>query len=113
MPNITYTDKDKDVEDGVRNKWRDVDANEVKTAVNSKLDAPTGGKKAVIHCGDYDASTVQFPAAGGTGTSGALEIGNEFDIITGSVDPALIPVGCTIRYKGGSSSDPASWRVYY
>jgi hypothetical protein len=39
MGNITYQDKDKTVLDGVRNKWRDIDANEVKQAVNSKADA--------------------------------------------------------------------------
>lgn len=38
MANITYTDKDKTATDGIANKWRDVDANEVKTAVNSKAD---------------------------------------------------------------------------
>ncbi len=38
MSNITYTNKDKTATDGIINKWRDVDCNEVKTAVNSKLD---------------------------------------------------------------------------
>jgi hypothetical protein len=38
MANITYQDKDKTIQDGVRNKWRDIDANEVKQAVNSKAD---------------------------------------------------------------------------
>lgn len=111
--NITYTDKDKEQTDGIRNAWRDVDANEVKTAVNSKQDAPTGGKKVVIHCGDYNASSIQFPSAGGSGTSGALEIGNEFDIITGSVNPELVPVGSTIRYKGGDTTNINSWRIYF
>jgi hypothetical protein len=36
--NIGYLDKDKRQIDGVRNIWRDEDANEVKRAVNSKLD---------------------------------------------------------------------------
>jgi hypothetical protein len=35
--NITYTDKDKNAS-GVEDMWRDVDANEVKAAVNSKQD---------------------------------------------------------------------------
>lgn len=34
MAQITYTDKDKTGTDGMVNKWRDVDANEVKTVVN-------------------------------------------------------------------------------
>jgi hypothetical protein len=37
--NVTFEDKDKSVVDGVHNYFRDVDANEVKRAVNSKLDA--------------------------------------------------------------------------
>ena len=37
MASITYTNKDKNGADPV-NKWRDVDANEVKTVVNSKQD---------------------------------------------------------------------------
>jgi hypothetical protein len=37
MPNINYTTKDKNATDGIKNKFRDIDANEVKTAVNSKL----------------------------------------------------------------------------
>lgn len=39
MASITYTDKDNTASDGIVNKWRDVDANEVKTAVNSKADS--------------------------------------------------------------------------
>lgn len=105
---VTYADKDKEQTDGVRNAWRDVDANEVKTAVNSKQDAPPSGKYPVVDCGDYNASTVQFPTGGGTGPSGALVVGNEFTIITGSVNPELVPVGATIRYRG-----VGIWRVYY
>lgn len=37
--NVTFEDKDKSVVDGVHNYFRDVDANEVKRAVNSKADA--------------------------------------------------------------------------
>ena len=35
MAQITYTDKDKNATDGIANKWRDEDANEVKTVVNA------------------------------------------------------------------------------
>jgi hypothetical protein len=37
--NVTFDDKDKTVKDGVRNKVRDVDMNELKNAINSKGDA--------------------------------------------------------------------------
>jgi hypothetical protein len=39
MANITYDDKDKNVKDGVHNKMRDIDANEIKRVVNGKVDA--------------------------------------------------------------------------
>src|ERR1044072_242852 len=39
MASITYDDKDKNVKDGVHNKMRDIDANEIKRVVNVKLDA--------------------------------------------------------------------------
>lgn len=43
MSNITWADKDKNAAAGSPEKqWRDVDANEVKTAVNSKVDKVTG-----------------------------------------------------------------------
>jgi hypothetical protein len=41
--NVTYEDKDKNVPDGVHNYFRVEDANEVKKAVNSKLDADKVG----------------------------------------------------------------------
>lgn len=113
MANITWADKDKDNLDGVHNKFRDSDANEVKSAVNSKYDAPASGKKIIVHCGDYDASIQQFPSGGGTGISGAIEQGNEFDIINGSVDPSLLPIGSTIRAKINAPGQIVSnWRIY-
>lgn len=39
MANVNYEDKDKNIKDGVHNYFRDIDANEVKRAVNSKIDA--------------------------------------------------------------------------
>lgn len=38
MAQITFEDKDKTIIDGIRDKWRDVDANEVKSVVNQKSD---------------------------------------------------------------------------
>lgn len=35
MATITFTDKDKTASNGIVNKWRDVDANEVKSVVNT------------------------------------------------------------------------------
>lgn len=40
--NITWDDKNKNQIDSVHNLFRDIDANEVKTAVNSKMDRPNG-----------------------------------------------------------------------
>jgi len=43
MSDISYANKDKNAEDGAPEKqWRDVDANEVKAAVNSKVDKIAG-----------------------------------------------------------------------
>lgn len=39
MANVTFDDKDRNVKDGTHNKFRDIDANEIKRAVNSKIDA--------------------------------------------------------------------------
>jgi len=41
MALITYADKDKDATDGIKNEWRDIDANEVKNVVNAN--AVAGG----------------------------------------------------------------------
>lgn len=41
MASITYTDKDKTATDGIANKWRAEDANEVKAVVNQKDDKIT------------------------------------------------------------------------
>jgi len=114
MGNITWDDKNKSNVDGVHNRWRDEDANQVKSAVNSKLDAPPSGKRVVVHCGNYDASGVQYPSSGGTGDAGAIQQGNEWDIVTGSVNPDLVPPGCTIRAKVDNPGQTAgNWRVYY
>src|SRR5690606_34747494 len=48
MAQITYTDKDKSGSDGVVNKWRDVDANEVKTVVNTNATA-LDAKQALVN----------------------------------------------------------------
>ena len=39
MAQITYTDKNKTASDGIANKWRDVDANEVKSVINQNATA--------------------------------------------------------------------------
>ena len=46
MAQITYTDKDKTASDGIANKWRDVDANEIKAAVNANHTAIAAAQSA-------------------------------------------------------------------
>lgn len=69
----------------------------------------------IIHCGDYNATLQLFPNSGGTGSGGSVRKHNEFDIITGSLDANILPVGSTIRAKkhNPSISDPADWRIFY
>lgn len=38
MSQVTFLDKNKNIQDGTRNIFRDVDANELKSAVNTKQD---------------------------------------------------------------------------
>lgn len=114
MPSITYPDKDKSNVDGIHNRWTDANANEVKNVVNSKLDAPPAGKRPVVRCGDYDATTVQFPSSGGTGIAGAVELGNKWRIITGSVDVGIYPIFCDVEaLVDAPGQTPSNWRVYY
>lgn len=54
MATITYTDKDKTGSDGIVNKWRDVDANEIKTVVNAN--------DALITAAQADADAAQTTA---------------------------------------------------
>lgn len=114
MASITWDDKNKNNLDGVHNKWRDEDANQVKTVINSKLDAPPSGKRVVVRCGDYNATTVQFPSSGGTGIAGAVELGNKWRIVTGSVDVGNYPLFCDVEaLVDAPGQTPSNWRVYY
>lgn len=59
--NVTYEDKNKAINDGIRNEWRDTDANEVKDAVNSKADstALAGLLVSILGGADTDNDTLQ------------------------------------------------------
>jgi hypothetical protein len=65
MANISWDDKDKNATDGISNKWRDSDANAVKTAVNSK-DELAGGNRlirlgaCVLKCADNTVASTSF-----------------------------------------------------
>lgn len=41
MAKVTFTNKDKTGTDGVVNKWRDIDANELKASINATIDGAT------------------------------------------------------------------------
>jgi hypothetical protein len=107
MADITYVNKDKDIKDGTRNKWKDADANEVKTAVNSKADRTEVAALATPFRGDHNVVVAAFlwPTANGTFTGGKPGQGNVYDIVLD--DPAspptvggkLITHGSTIRAK--------------
>lgn len=115
MASITYADKDKESPNVVQRQFRDVDANEIKSVVNQKQDAPTGGKTLVTQCGDWDASGANlFPTNGnGSGAGGAIVKGDQFDISVADAG-GVLPAGATVRAK---INDPAqvvgNWRIYY
>lgn len=50
--------------------------------IESKPNYSTSGKKPVIGCGEWSASSNAFPSGAiGTGTDGAIEYGNEFVLV--------------------------------
>jgi hypothetical protein len=69
----------------------------------------------VIDCGAYNASGNVFPSSGGTGTAGAIQRGNTFDIsVAGVLGGEAVPVGATIRAKINAPGNVlANWRIYY
>lgn len=107
MANITYVDKNKDIKDGTRNKWKDADANEVKNAVNSKADKTEVAALATPFRGDHNVVVAAFvwPTANGTFTGGKPGKGNVYDIVLDdpenppTIGGKLIADGSTIRAK--------------
>lgn len=118
MANITYTDKDKNVKDGVKNKFRDLDANEIKQAVNSKADTATVAALATPFRGNFNMDAGVYPATGGTGPSGAIQKGNTFDAVLTNpdapvtVDGKLITSGAEMRALVDAPGQiSANWRI--
>jgi hypothetical protein len=101
---VEFQDKDKSIQDGVRNVFTDANANELKNAVNSKQDklsytpvpdtrtvngkpltenvtitkGEIGLANAIVFCGTWNLSGNSLPNVGGTGSGGSIEKGNEF-----------------------------------
>jgi hypothetical protein len=122
MGNITYQDKDKTVLDGVRNKWRDIDANEVKARVNEKADIEYVDEQiaeAVVGLfddrGNHNASTNLFPSTGGSGASGAVLKGDLWTVsVAGTLGGQAVQPGDTIRALTDAPGQTAgNWAVSY
>lgn len=71
--------------------------------------------KLIIDCGTCDLSGGNMPTTGGTGTSGAIARGNQFDVATGgTVSGEAIPTGATIRALVDTPGNTLSnWRIYF
>lgn len=69
----------------------------------------------VILIGNWNASGDVFPETGGTGSEGAVEKGNEWDItVAGTLDGDFVPAGATIRAKVNTpGQDGSNWRIFY
>jgi len=137
MADITYENKDKNVHDGIHNKWRDIDANEVKTKVNTKEDrsdkgaadgyCPLNGDGQIPQeflvlgspfVGFYVADSGLFPTSGGNGPSGVVMKGNVFDIVlTDPTNPVTmggqqVNHGGTIRALADNPlQDATKWKI--
>lgn len=137
MANITYEDKDKNVKDGIHNKFRDIDANEIKTKVNTKEDQSAKGQPSGYvpldasgqipasylvlgnpFRGNYNADAALFPTAGGSGPSGVVLKGNVFDVVlTDPTTPVTIGGqqvnhGGTLRALADNPlQDATKWKI--
>lgn len=88
--------------------------------VNFQITAPIstgGGVRSVVDCGGYNASGGTYPAAGGTGTSGAIKRGNQFDVTTPSVADGngdiKFPLGAVLRALVDAPGQvDANWKIY-
>jgi hypothetical protein len=137
MADITYADKDKNIKDGVHNKFTDLNANEIKTKVNSKEDKSTkgnpngycpldaggqipaaflvGGNPFV---GNYNADSALFPASGGSGPGGVVLKGNVFDIVLTDPTTPVIMGGQQVNHGGtiraltdNPLQDSTKWKI--
>jgi hypothetical protein len=116
MANITYNNKDANAAVGTPERtWRDVDANEVKTAVNSKLDssatssfltsADTGSFLTGADTGSFIlfSQTGSFAITGSNTFTGTQRISNNDLIVTGSIFTNEIN-SVTIGLGGGNET---------
>jgi hypothetical protein len=113
---VTFEDKDHNNKDGLHNKFRDIDANELKNAVNSKLDAPIiVGQRPIILCVAFDASAGLFPTTGGTGVGGAVQKGNVFPITgTGNLAGESIPaIFSAMALTDAPGQDVTKWKLNF
>ena len=118
--NITYIDKDKTASDGIASKWRDVDANEVKTVVNANAGDIATKLDKLITANRQAASYVLVLADGGKmvemdnaaannltvplNSAVAFPIGTQILISQYGAGQTMIVAtgGVTIRSKGGN-----------
>lgn len=65
--------------------------------------------------GDYSAAGNVFPVSGGTGPSGAIAKGDEFDIsVSGTLGGVPVFVGTTIRARQDTPGNTlANWRIFF
>lgn len=116
---VTFEDKDKNNKDGIHNKFTDLNANEIKNAVNSKLDNPEvnagAGARPLVMCGSFDASAGLFPTSGGTGVGGVVQKGNIFPI-TGAGNLAGEPIPAifsAMALQDAPGQDVAKWKLQF
>lgn len=118
MANVTYENKDKNLKDGVHNKFTDQNANELKAAVNSKADASGVAALANPFRGNFNFTAGAFPTTGGTGSAGAVQAGNVFDAVLDdpntpvTIDGKLITHGAQVRALVDTPGQTgANWKV--
>jgi hypothetical protein len=81
----------------------------VKTCSGSETKVP------VIDCGFANLSDNLFPETGGTGDSGSIKRGNQFEVSDdGIISEVLIPARSTIRSLiDNPGQDIDSWRIIF
>lgn len=118
MANVTYENKDKNLKDGVHNKFTDADANNIKAAVNSKADASAVAALANPFRGPFNFTAGAFPTTGGTGAAGAVQAGNVYDAVLDdpntpvTIDGVYITHGAQVRARVDAPGQTgANWKA--
>lgn len=115
---VTFETKDRLNKDGIHNKFRAQDANELKDCVNSKLDNPgviAAGARPLVLCSSFNASSGLFPATGGTGAAGAIQKGNIFRI-TGAGNLAgeeVESISSVMAWEDAPGQDVDKWHLNF